>query len=95
MQTERLTIALTDGRNVEVLALGPPGGLPLVVHHGTPAGGGRLPSTSAFNMNTPPSITTHCSVAGRPLSILLRSAMQSCFCVITSGSRLSLVLEGL
>jgi pimeloyl-ACP methyl ester carboxylesterase len=39
MQTERLTIALTDGRNVEVLALGPPGGLPLVVHHGTPGGG--------------------------------------------------------
>src|ERR1700761_6371970 len=39
MQTERLTIALTDGRAVEVLALGPPGGLPLVVHHGTPGGG--------------------------------------------------------
>jgi pimeloyl-ACP methyl ester carboxylesterase len=39
MQTERLTIALTDGRTVEVLALGPPGGLPLVVHHGTPGGG--------------------------------------------------------
>ena len=39
MQTERLTIALTDGRTVEVLALGPPGGMPLVVHHGTPGGG--------------------------------------------------------
>jgi pimeloyl-ACP methyl ester carboxylesterase len=39
MQTERLTIALTDGRTVEVLAIGPPGGLPLVVHHGTPGGG--------------------------------------------------------
>src|ERR1700761_6615779 len=39
MQTERLTIALTDGRTVEVLALGPPGSLPLVVHHGTPGGG--------------------------------------------------------
>jgi pimeloyl-ACP methyl ester carboxylesterase len=39
MQTERLTIALTDGRTVEVLALGPPGGVPLVVHHGTPGGG--------------------------------------------------------
>jgi pimeloyl-ACP methyl ester carboxylesterase len=39
MQTERLTIALTDGRTVEGLALGPPGGVPLVVHHGTPGGG--------------------------------------------------------
>ena len=44
MQTERLTIALTDGRNVEVLALGPPGGLPLAVHHGTP-GRGLAPTT--------------------------------------------------
>src|ERR1700749_1121328 len=39
MQTERLTIALTDGRTVEVVALGPPGAIPLVVHHGTPGGG--------------------------------------------------------
>ena len=32
---------------------------------------------------------------GQTLQHLWRSAMQSCFCVITSGSRLSLVLVGL
>src|ERR1700744_4573404 len=43
MQTERLTIALTDGRTVEVVALGPPGAIALVVHHGPP-GGARVDS---------------------------------------------------
>src|SRR6202012_4211635 len=48
MQTERLTIALTDGRTVEVVALGPPGAIPLVAHHGTPGGAwaASRPSTS-------------------------------------------------
>ncbi|MGO9780360.1 MAG: alpha/beta fold hydrolase [Streptosporangiaceae bacterium] len=39
METEHATIQLTDGRTVEVLAYGPRDGLPLVTHHGTPAGG--------------------------------------------------------
>src|ERR1700722_17014406 len=38
---------------------------------GAPGGGGRLPSTSAFNKNTPPSMTMHCSAAGSPWSTLL------------------------
>ena len=39
MQTEHATIALADGRAVEVLSYGPADGLPLVTHHGTPGGG--------------------------------------------------------
>ncbi len=39
MQTEHATIALADGRAVEVLCYGPADGLPLVTHHGTPGGG--------------------------------------------------------
>jgi pimeloyl-ACP methyl ester carboxylesterase len=31
-------IELSDGRTLEYLAEGPPGGLPLVMHHGTPGG---------------------------------------------------------
>jgi pimeloyl-ACP methyl ester carboxylesterase len=34
-------ISLSDGRTLEYLAEGPPGGLPLVLHHGTPSGAVR------------------------------------------------------
>ncbi|NMO53133.1 alpha/beta hydrolase [Actinoplanes sp. TBRC 11911] len=36
-------IELADGRTVEYLVEGPPGGLPLVVHHGTPSGAVPFP----------------------------------------------------
>ena len=39
MNAERSTITLGDGRAVEVLTEGPPDGLALVIHHGTPGGG--------------------------------------------------------
>jgi pimeloyl-ACP methyl ester carboxylesterase len=39
MDAERSMITLADGRTVEVLTEGPPDGLPLVIHHGTPGGG--------------------------------------------------------
>jgi len=39
MTAERFTITLADGRTAEVLTEGPPGGLALVAHHGTPGGG--------------------------------------------------------
>jgi pimeloyl-ACP methyl ester carboxylesterase len=38
IETERRTIGLEDGRRVEILAAGPPEGLPLVWHDGTPGG---------------------------------------------------------
>ena len=38
IETERRTIGLEDGRQVEILAAGPPEGLPLVWHDGTPGG---------------------------------------------------------
>jgi pimeloyl-ACP methyl ester carboxylesterase len=38
VETERRTIGLEDGRRVEILAAGPPDGLPLVWHDGTPGG---------------------------------------------------------
>jgi len=36
--TDRFLIEVPDGRSVEVLTAGPPGGLPLVFHAGTPSG---------------------------------------------------------
>jgi pimeloyl-ACP methyl ester carboxylesterase len=39
------TIGLPDGRAMEVLTAGPPDGLPLVMHHGTPAGPVAWPAT--------------------------------------------------
>lgn len=38
LDTDRFAVALPDGRSVEVLTAGPPGGLPLVFHTGTPSG---------------------------------------------------------
>jgi pimeloyl-ACP methyl ester carboxylesterase len=38
MRTERFTVVTADGRSVPVLAAGPPQGLALVFHTGTPAG---------------------------------------------------------
>jgi pimeloyl-ACP methyl ester carboxylesterase len=38
IESERRTIGLEDGRRVEILAAGPPEGLPLVWHDGTPGG---------------------------------------------------------
>jgi pimeloyl-ACP methyl ester carboxylesterase len=38
METERRPIAMPDGRSIEVLIAGPPDGLPLVLHEGTPVG---------------------------------------------------------
>ncbi|MGH3166448.1 MAG: alpha/beta fold hydrolase [Trebonia sp.] len=36
--TERRTVSLPDGRDIEVLMIGAEGGLPLVIHEGTPGG---------------------------------------------------------
>jgi pimeloyl-ACP methyl ester carboxylesterase len=41
---DRFMVGLADGRSIEVLTAGPPGGLPLVFHSGTPAGLVALPS---------------------------------------------------
>jgi pimeloyl-ACP methyl ester carboxylesterase len=38
METQRGTMAMTDGRSIEVLTAGPPDGLPLILHDGTPGG---------------------------------------------------------
>jgi pimeloyl-ACP methyl ester carboxylesterase len=38
METERRLVALADGRNIDILLAGPVGGLPLVLHEGTPIG---------------------------------------------------------
>ena len=38
MDTERRLITMPDGRDLDVLLAGPPGGLPLVIHEGTPIG---------------------------------------------------------
>jgi len=38
MDTERRGITLPDGRTIDVLIAGPPDGLPLVLHSGTPVG---------------------------------------------------------
>ena len=46
---------------------------------GAPGGGRACPSISALLRKLTPSRKTHCSVAGSPCSILLRSATQACF----------------
>jgi len=46
---------------------------------GAPGGGASGPSTSAVLRKLTPSITTHCSVAGSPFSMLTRSTTQTCF----------------
>jgi pimeloyl-ACP methyl ester carboxylesterase len=38
METQRGTMAMADGRSIEVLTAGPPDGLPLILHDGTPGG---------------------------------------------------------
>src|SRR6202789_2728322 len=38
MQTERRLVPLADGRDLDVLTVGPEDGFPLVVHEGTPGG---------------------------------------------------------
>jgi pimeloyl-ACP methyl ester carboxylesterase len=38
VDTERRLITMPDGRDLDVLLTGPPGGLPLVIHEGTPIG---------------------------------------------------------
>ncbi len=38
MADDRLTVQTADGRRLQALVAGPRGGLPLVFHHGTPAG---------------------------------------------------------
>jgi pimeloyl-ACP methyl ester carboxylesterase len=38
METQRGTMTMADGRSVEVLTAGPPEGLPLILHDGTPGG---------------------------------------------------------
>ena len=38
MQTERQLVPLADGRDLDVLTVGPEDGFPLVVHEGTPGG---------------------------------------------------------
>lgn len=36
--TDRLVMTAADGRRLDVLTTGPPDGLPLVFHNGTPGG---------------------------------------------------------
>ena len=38
MTAEKVTVRATDGRQLEALVAGPPGGLTIVLHNGTPAG---------------------------------------------------------
>jgi len=38
MQAERRLVRAADGRDIEFVVTGPDGGLPLVVHEGTPIG---------------------------------------------------------
>ncbi|HEX2744729.1 MAG TPA: alpha/beta fold hydrolase [Streptosporangiaceae bacterium] len=38
LDTERRVVTVPDGRKIEVLIAGPAGGLPLVLHEGTPVG---------------------------------------------------------
>jgi pimeloyl-ACP methyl ester carboxylesterase len=38
VETERRLISLPDGRDIDVLTIGPEDGLPLVIHEGTPGG---------------------------------------------------------
>ncbi len=44
MGDDRFTVRAAGGRQLDVLAAGPPGGLPLVVHQGTPAGLAPMPA---------------------------------------------------
>jgi pimeloyl-ACP methyl ester carboxylesterase len=45
MDTERRSLTLPDGRTIEFLVTGPAGGLPLVLHEGTPCGLALYPPT--------------------------------------------------
>jgi pimeloyl-ACP methyl ester carboxylesterase len=38
MTDDRLTVGTADGRRLDAMVAGPPGGLPLIFHHGTPSG---------------------------------------------------------
>ncbi|MDQ2811423.1 MAG: alpha/beta hydrolase, partial [Actinomycetota bacterium] len=38
LETERRSITVPDGRKIDVIIAGPSGGLPLVLHEGTPVG---------------------------------------------------------
>jgi hypothetical protein len=63
---------------------------------GAPTGGCARPSRSALFRKPTFSITTHCSDAGSPRSILVRSTTQACFCVMTVGEiGSSLLLVGM
>jgi pimeloyl-ACP methyl ester carboxylesterase len=42
--TSELTVRTPDGRSLEVLLTGPPDGMPLVYHHGTPGGAALHPA---------------------------------------------------
>jgi pimeloyl-ACP methyl ester carboxylesterase len=45
MRPERRVVTLPDGRNIDILLAGPPEGLPLVLHDGTPVGLALYPPT--------------------------------------------------
>ena len=45
METERRVITLPGGRNIDILLAGPPQGLPLLLHDGTPVGLALYPPT--------------------------------------------------
>src|SRR5260370_34625428 len=60
MEEDLRAVQTADGRQLDVLATGPPGGLPLVFHHGTP--GGLVPM--------PPLMT---AAAARGLRVVLYS----------------------
>jgi len=47
MTAEKVTVQAADGRQLEALASGPPGGLTLVLHNGTPAGLMAAPGIAA------------------------------------------------
>ena len=66
-----------------------------IMMFGAPGGGAAVPSTSALFRKPTSFMTTHCSVAGSPLSIRARSATHACFWVaMVSEIGLSPVLVG-
>ena len=70
----------SDGQTIDLNAVPPVA----IMMFGAPAGGSVLPSRSTLLRKLTPAITTHCSVAGCPLSMRLRSTTHACFSMMSS-----------
>ena len=55
-----------------------------IITFGAPRGGNCVPSRSALFRKLTSLITKHCSRAGRPASIALRSTTHACFSITSS-----------